>query len=273
MSCKIALACQSRNTGKNLTPLNHKEAQMSDDAFQFPPRRSFLRQVIAVGAGTVASAGSTAAEPVAVVPAAAATVTAAPMAAGYQCFSTDEAAFTEAMLNIMCPADQFSANGVDCGLATFMDRQLSGAYGKGAGRYMQGPWAEGKPQLGLQLPLTPEQFFKAGVEAANRQAVRRFGKNFEQLSAHDANLYLNDLSNGKVVDADVALEAWFNQLIYPLFTQACFADPLYGGNRDKVFWKMLGYPGLPATHTQDMVKYRGKPYPGATDPKSILDFS
>lgn len=246
---------------------------MSDDASQSPPRRSFLRQVIAVSAGAVASSGSVAAETAAAVPAAAATIATTPASAGYQCFSADEAAFTEAMLNIMCPADQFSANGVDCGLATFMDRQLSGAYGQGAGRYMQGPWAEGKPQLGLQLPQTPAQFFKAGVEAANRQAVKRFGKNFEQLPAHDANQFLNDLSNGKVVDADVALEAWFNQLIYPLFTQACFADPLYGGNRDKVFWKMLGYPGLPATHTQDMAQYRGKPYPAAGAPKSILDFS
>ena len=31
--------------------------------------------------------------------------------------------------------------------------------------------------------------------------------------------------------------------VYPLFQQACFADPVYGGNRDKVFWKMIGYPG------------------------------
>lgn len=24
-----------------------------------------------------------------------------------------------------------------------------------------------------------------------------------------------------------------------------FADPLYGGNRDMVAWKMIGYPGRP----------------------------
>jgi gluconate 2-dehydrogenase gamma chain len=48
---------------------------------------------------------------------------------------------------------------------------------------------------------------------------------------------------------------------------------MYGGNNNKVFWKMVGYPGLPATHTLDMVQYRGKPYPGAKDPKSIVDFS
>ena len=60
--------------------------------------------------------------------------------------------------------------------------------------------------------------------------------------------------------------------MYPLFVQACFSDPLYGGNYNKVFWKMLGYPGLPATHALDMVQFRGKPYPPAANPKSMLDF-
>src|SRR6516165_3867287 len=40
--------------------------------------------------------------------------------AGYQSLSPDEAAFVEALVNVMCPADQFTPNGVDCGLATFI---------------------------------------------------------------------------------------------------------------------------------------------------------
>jgi hypothetical protein len=84
---------------------------------------------------------------------------------------------------------------------------------------------------------------------------------------------LHDLAAGKVTDARVPLTSWFNELVYPLFAQACFADPIYGGNVGKVFWKMIGYPGLPATHAQDMLDFRGKPYPDAADPKSIADFS
>jgi gluconate 2-dehydrogenase gamma chain len=81
------------------------------------------------------------------------------------------------------------------------------------------------------------------------------------------------VQTGKAKDDKLSLASWFNDIIYPLFVQACFSDPLYGGNRDKVFWKMIGYPGLPATHALDMVRYRGKPYPGAKNPKSISDFS
>lgn len=253
---------------------------MSQDPSQTPPRRNFLWKIITVASAAplssqlIAGAGLTTAA-VAAGPALAADAPAAASAgpAGYESFSADEAAFVENMLNVMCPADDYTPNGVDCGLAVFIDRQLSGAFGQGAGRYMNGPWAPGKPQTGLQLPFTPEQFFKAGVEAANRQCQAKFGKTFDQLQAADADAFLKGIDGGKIKDDDIPLASWFKDLVYPLFEQACYADPMYGGNNNKVFWKMIGYPGLPATHTLDMVNFLGKPYPGAKDPKSIVDFS
>jgi gluconate 2-dehydrogenase gamma chain len=192
---------------------------------------------------------------------------------GYQFFGADEAAFVEALVNVMCPADRYTPSGVDCGLANYIDRQLAGAFGQGEGRYMRGPWKQGKPQLGYQLPLTPAQFFKVGLTAAGEACTRKYGKAFDQLSPADADACLQDMQSGKYAHPLVSLASWFNDLVYPLFVQACFADPVYGGNNNKVFWKLVGYPGLPATHALDMVQYRGKPYPGAKDPKSIVDFS
>jgi gluconate 2-dehydrogenase gamma chain len=192
---------------------------------------------------------------------------------GYTCFSADEAALVETMVNIMCPADEYTPNGVDCGLAIYMDRQLSGAFGKADKRYMKGPWAEGVPQQGWQLPMTPEAYFRLGAAAAAAASVAKAGKPFDQLDAAAANVFLLDLAAGKHDGDTVKLSVWFRDVIYPLFNQACFADPIYGGNVGKVFWKMIGYPGLPATNTINMVQYRGKPFPGAKDPKSIADFS
>ena len=192
---------------------------------------------------------------------------------GYEALSQDEAAFIEAMVNVMCPADDLTPNGVDSGLAIYIDRQLAGGFGQGAGYYMRGPWKHGKPELGYQLPLRPVEFFKAGASAVAAQCSKQYGKGFDQLSAADADAFLDAIATGKVTDPRVPLGSWFNDLVYPLFIQACFADPIYGGNRNKVFWKVVGYPGLPATHARDMVEFRGKPYPGAKDPKSIADFS
>jgi gluconate 2-dehydrogenase gamma chain len=234
-------------------------------------RRNFLLQAASLaGATSLTAAAGPAATTNSAAPLTTQPDTASPLP--YQSLSPDEATFIEALVNVMCPADQYSPSGVDCGLATYMDRQLAGPYGKGDGRYQRGPFRSGKPQLGLQLPLTPEQFCKAGIAAANAICLRDHGKPLDQLTPSDADAFLRAVEADQVPHERISLALWFNEVIYPLFVEACFADPLYGGNRNAVFWKMIGYPGLPATHTLDMVRYRGKPYPGGKDPKSIADF-
>jgi gluconate 2-dehydrogenase gamma chain len=190
----------------------------------------------------------------------------------YESLGPVEAAFVEKMVDVMCPADALTPRGVDCGLAIFIDRQLARDFGKGARRYAHGPWKKGIPQAGNQLPMTPEQFFKVGLAAVTAESQRRFGGRFDQLDDERADALLDDIAAGKVADPRVPLDAWFNELVYPLFVQACFADPMYGGNRNKAFWKMIGYPGLPAKYAHEMVEYRGKPFPGAAAPRSIADF-
>jgi gluconate 2-dehydrogenase gamma chain len=264
--------------------MSEKDAARGKDAAGFA-RRDVLKQIAsAAGAAPLApaliaaagTAAATAAAQAQTPPTAAPLPAATPQTAsepGYQSLGPEEAAFVENLVNVMCPADHLTPNGVDCGLALFIDRQLAGGFGQGERLYMQGPWRKGKPQFGYQLPMTPEQFFKAGIAAANAACRQRYSKSFAALPAADADAFLKDLTAGKVKDDRVPLAEWFNDLAYPLFAQACFADPIYGGNHDKVFWRMIGYPGLPGVHSRDMVMYRGKPYPGAKTPKSIADFS
>ncbi len=191
---------------------------------------------------------------------------------GYQHFSVEEAAFVEALVDTMCPADQLTPSGSACGLATYIDRQLSGAYGNGGRSYTAGPWQSGKPEQGYQLSLDPKTFFSVGVVAAQAACQAAMGKRFEELASPERDVFLRSLSEGKATNDRVPLASWFNELLYPLFEQACFADPIYGGNRDKVFWTMIGYPGLPAFNTLNVTQFRGKPIPAAT-PQSIQDFS
>src|ERR1700693_2164609 len=117
--------------------------------------------------------------------------------AGYQSLGPDEAGFVETFVNVMCPADHLTPNGVDSGLATFIDRQLAGGYGQGENLYLHGPWKQGKPQFGYQLPLTPAQFFKAGIAAANAAWRTRFGKDFDAPAPCDGRLLLHGLSGRK----------------------------------------------------------------------------
>lgn len=243
---------------------------MNEDHSALSSRRNFLKQVATLAGGGIAAATSTAGQDT---PAAATVPAASAAAPGYMSLSPDEAGFVEAMVNVMCPADDLTPNGVDCGLAVFIDRQLAGAFGRGDRLYRQGPWQQGKPELGYQLPLLPARYFKVGLAAAEAACVKRHGKGFFELSAADADSFLNDLAADKIAAAPLSLGDWFNNLVYPLFEQACFADPIYGGNANKIFWKAIGYPGLPATYTNDMITYRGKPHPAGRDPKAIADFS
>jgi gluconate 2-dehydrogenase gamma chain len=244
-----------------------------DDSKVVASRRAFIASA-AGAAALIPVPAALGANTVATVPASAA-VADTPIAqtTGYTQLGPEEAAFVEALVNVLCPADSLTPNGTDCGLAIYFDRQLAGDFGKGGRMYSHGPWIAGKPQQGYQLPLKPAEFFNAGIAAARGAAHARYGKPFEQLAAADADEFLADIAGGKVTETRVSLADWFAQLVYPLFQQACFADPVYGGNRDKVFWKLIGYPGLPAFHAQNMVRFRGKPFPDARTPQSILDFS
>jgi gluconate 2-dehydrogenase gamma chain len=193
--------------------------------------------------------------------------------AGYQFLDLDEAAFTEALVDHMWPRDQLSPSGVELGINVFIDRQLAGAFGQGDRLYLQGPFRKGKPQHGYQLPLTPAEYFRVGLGAAAKACSKRFNRGFDKLSADEREQFLQGVAAGKIADGALDLGAWFNALVYPLFERGAFADPIYGGNRDKIAWRMIGYPGLPATYRQDVVRYRGKPHPRSATPQSIQDLS
>jgi gluconate 2-dehydrogenase gamma chain len=173
----------------------------------------------------------------------------------------------------MWPADHLTPSGVELGIATFIDRQLAGGFGRGDRLYTQGPFRKGKAQHGYQLPLAPEAWYKAGIAALNEYCGATYRKTFDRLGAAEREATLVALSSGKVTAPGVDLGAWFNGLVYPLFVQGAFADPVYGGNAGKAAWKMIGYPGLPAAYRADVVTFRNKRHPKSDAPKSIQDFS
>ena len=49
-----------------------------------------------------------------------------------------------------------------------------------------------------------------------------------------------------------------------------FADPVYGGNRDKAGWKLVGFPGVAAVYTTFIEKHN---VPYKVQPVSIADIT
>ena len=181
-----------------------------------------------------------------------------------------EHAFFAAAADTIIPPDALSPSGSDCGVANFIDRQLAGAYGTGARLYRQGPFPKGKPEQGYQLSLNPREFFRAGVASANEFTRKTYGKDFDRLNEEQRIAALKAMEEGKAEFKGFGSAMFFNALLQ-ITMEGFFADPIYGGNRDMASWKMVGYPGLPATYRHDIRTYLGKIYD--KPPRSIADFS
>jgi len=181
-----------------------------------------------------------------------------------------EQAFLSATADTMIPADELSPSGTACGVVIFIDRQLASAWGGGAKMYRGGPFQKGKPEQGYQLSLTPREFFQAGIAAANDWSRATHGKDFDRLSVADRNAALTAMQEGKAEFRGFSSRAFFGQLL-AITMQGFFSDPIYGSNRNKVSWQMLGFPGLPATYADKIDAYRDKRY--VAPPQSISDFS
>jgi gluconate 2-dehydrogenase gamma chain len=240
------------------------------------PRRGFL---VGVGlAGTAAAAGVAATSPASAEVSAPNQPSAIPGAAAATnreaepLLALNEAqhAFIVAAVDTIIPADDLSPSGSECGVATFIDRQLASAWGGGAKMYRSGPFLRGKPEQGYQLALTPREFFLAGITATNDWTRKTYGKDFDRLPASERIAALTGLEEGKADLGHVSARQFFNALL-TITMEGFFADPIYGGNRNMASWKMLGFPGLPATYANVIDQYRDKPYTAA--PQSIADFS
>ena len=233
-------------------------------------RREFLTTVSVVGA---ASASALAPDM-----AAAQTAAAAPApqhtteAAGYVHLRPTEQAFVEALADHMIPKDELTGSGTEIGIATYIDRALAGSWGKGDRLYKDGPWQRGTPNQGYQLPLTPAALYRAGIQGSNAYCRKTFGKDFDRCTAEQKEAFLKDLAAGKItLDGGLPGRAFF-AVFYENVMEGLFADPIYGGNKDKAGWKMIGFPGVMANNAENVKKYSdGKKF--TADPVSIADMS
>ncbi|RCW87097.1 gluconate 2-dehydrogenase gamma chain [Paracoccus lutimaris] len=164
------------------------------------------------------------------------------MAEGLQFLTPDEARTVGAIVERLIPADALSPSGKDAGCVDFIDRQLSGPYGVFSGQYREGPFQDGTPMQGDQSPLDARQRYRLGLAAldgwcrANAQAA------FADLPEDRRDAILADLETGKITLDGIPAELFFEQVLANTM-EGFFADPIHGGNKDMVSWRMLGFPG------------------------------
>jgi gluconate 2-dehydrogenase gamma chain len=169
-----------------------------------------------------------------------------------------------ALVDRMIPASSSGPGGVESGVVTYIDRQLAGTFGAASNWYMRGPFADGTPSQGWQLPLTPAAVYRMSLEALGRIVQAEHGRSVAELDDGQRDALLTRMEREPFDLGGLPSTVFFEMLLANV-TEGYFADPLYGGNRQGAAWKQIEYPGANPVRT-DLVTNKA-PFDG--DPVSI----
>lgn len=164
-------------------------------------------------------------------------------------FLTDaEASWLAPVVDAFIPEDDHPSAS-QAGVVDYIDFQMATGYGLGEGLYLQGPFPEGAPSQGYQLPFTPAELLRQGIAALKEE-----GPDPSALQNAERAQYVRELSERTDNLGEVPSGAFFSELL-SLTKEGYFADPLYLGNRDYAGWKMVGFPGAHAYYLQNVDKH------------------
>jgi gluconate 2-dehydrogenase gamma chain len=205
----------------------------------------------------------------------------------YTFFTAPETRFIESVVARLIPTDDLGPGALEAGVSYFIDQQLQTSYGLAAKMYMQGPWgsmegeAEASDELqnevsstqeqGYQLPVTPQELYQLCIAALETHAEETYGALFANMTASQQDAMLTALENGDITVEPLPpsfLSSFWTMLLANT-KQGFFADPAYGGNGDKVGWRLVGFPGVAAAYKGVIQAYYNVPY--LVDPVSLVD--
>jgi gluconate 2-dehydrogenase gamma chain len=158
-------------------------------------------------------------------------------------FTVDEATTVEAIADRIIPPDPQTPGGKDAGCGVYLDRQLAGPYGRSEGHYNSGPFLPGMKNQGQQSQDGFAKQYRGWLAALDKYcSTNHDGKHFAKLADAEKDDLLSGLESGKIQLEGTDGQKFFEQIVQDIQT-GFFADPIYGGNRDMVAWKMIGFPG------------------------------
>jgi gluconate 2-dehydrogenase gamma chain len=170
----------------------------------------------------------------------------------YLFFNAEEAAFMEAAVARLIPKDEQWGGALEASVPNYIDKQLAGAWGAGERLYRSGPWQPGTPSQGYQLPFTPAELFRTALRAIDQELAQT---PFASRNPDEQDSYLKTLEAGGKDLGGVPSDVFFAHL-WQCTVEGFFSDPVYGGNRDMVSWRMIGFPGAYASY-YDLVDKHG----------------
>lgn len=142
-------------------------------------------------------------------------------------FDAAQLAIVRALFDAIHPRD--SRRGIpgadDCDAANFLDRMLARPDGDPLVHRDLTRWKAAYPALLAKLDIA---------------AIAAFGKGVAQLSREQTGSLLKQLEDATLSNFEGDQKAAF-AMIWRHCIQACWSDPRWGGNRDRIMWRWLGH--------------------------------
>jgi gluconate 2-dehydrogenase gamma chain len=162
-------------------------------------------------------------------------------------FNDHEARTVDALAARIIPGDEGDPGAREAGAVVYIDLSLSGAY------------------------QNLQSLYQSGVRALDQLSVERHGALFVELDESSQNAVLTAID---VVVENLPTEhgaepqraatpaegrqgqlAYFFAVVREHVLQGFFCDPVYGGNRGAVGWKLVGFPGAQWGYTEHQGEY------------------
>lgn len=165
------------------------------------------------------------------------------------------------------PEDDLGPGAIELGVPYFIDRQLAGAWGTNAKEYMHDPFYQNEqtaeyqrkdsrqdksgPNTSTKAPTpTPRyqsrlnrgEMFLHGVRTIEKESKDRYDERFINLE-EDKQIELLELFEAGEIEMTGLLSNTFFNFLLQMTIEGAYADPVYGGNKDMMGWKMKEYPG------------------------------
>jgi gluconate 2-dehydrogenase gamma chain len=193
-----------------------------------------------------------------------------------QFFNPVEAAIVEALTARILPGTPDDPGAREAGVVYYIDRMLANPNGGYTIKtYEQGPFLVVSEQetpvetssrtdiyrivetqstdlvsrYGYQSVLTPQEIYRRGTEYVDAYAQSSFGAPFVELSPEQQDTILEAMDADEATGFDAPSGKSFFTKLRNDTIEGMFSDPLYGGNRDMVGWKLIGYPGARGFYT------------------------
>lgn len=148
-----------------------------------------------------------------------------------------------AATEVIYPEDENGPGAIALGVPYFIDKQLASPWGINTDDYRKGPFKAG------DTPLNKGEIVLQGARKLNEVSEKQYdGALFKDLTEEQKITVLTSFQAGEV-EMELVSSAAFFGLLRTLTLQGCFADPLYGGNKNMAGWKMKEFPGAQMSYT------------------------